>query len=155
MTKCDWYYGPTGTGKSHAAFRDFDPLTTYVHNVHDHGWWDGYCGQETVIINELREEIPYGQILDLIDKNPCTVRRRCSQPTPFLAKKIIITSALSPRGIYKDQILSVDNIEQLMRRINLIKLTEVYKPKEEEVVGEGSVLPPPPTSVPSGSFIDA
>ena len=43
-----WYWGETGTGKSRSA-RALYPLA-YVKNLNK--WWDGYDGQDTVIIDE-------------------------------------------------------------------------------------------------------
>ena len=74
MTKGEWYHGPTGVGKSHEAFKDFNPETHYV-KPNDGDWWDGYCGQSIVIINEFRGGMPYAELLDLADKWPKCVRR--------------------------------------------------------------------------------
>lgn len=127
MTTCDWYYGPTGVGKSHQAFLNFDPEKCYVFNLNDNGWWDGYKGQETVIINEFRGNIPYGELLDLIDKNAKYVKWRCREKVPFLAKHIIITSSLRPEDCYHNLAVS-DSLEQLFRRINLL-----WKKKQEDI----------------------
>lgn len=118
MTSCDWRYGETGTGKSETAFKDFDPDTHYVFK-NDNGWWDGYNGQEIVIINDFRGEIPYGILLQMIDKYPFEVRRRNREPFPFLAKKVIITSFGTPNEVYKN-LSQNDSLEQIYRRINLI-----------------------------------
>nr|UOF81080.1 rep protein [Cressdnaviricota sp.]UOF81292.1 rep protein [Cressdnaviricota sp.] len=119
MTTCDWIYGPTGTGKSIRAFKDYNPDTHYLLNVNDGGWWEGYTGQETVIINEFRGQITYGELLDLIDMHPKTVKQRCKEPAQFLAKHIIITSSMHPSEVYYN-LSRNDKIEQLYRRINLI-----------------------------------
>lgn len=126
MTQCDWFYGPTGTGKSHQAFKDFNPETHYVHPLQDSGWWDGYTGQQTVIINEFRGQIQFSELLDLIDKWPKTVPRRNREPVPFLAHKIIITSALHPQACYR-HVCKGDSYTQLQRRINIVHLTDTQQ----------------------------
>lgn len=118
MTTCDWLYGPTGTGKSHAAFKDFTPDTHYVWKS-DNGWQDGYAQQPTVIINDFRGEIPYNELLQMVDKWPYYVKRRGREPMPFTSKHIIITSSLPPDAIYHRR-LEEDSLEQLNRRINLV-----------------------------------
>lgn len=118
MTTCDWLYGPTGTGKSHAAFKDFTPDTHYVWKS-DNGWQDGYAQQPTVLINDFRGEIPYNELLQMIDKWPYYVKRRGREPMPFTSKHIIITSSLPPDAIYHRR-LEEDSLEQLNRRINLV-----------------------------------
>lgn len=120
MTTGIWYWGETGSGKSHKAFENYHPSTHYVY-PNDNGWWDGYKGQETVIINDFRGEIPYNQLLQLLDKWPMTVRRRNLEPWPFTSKRIIITSSLPPDQVYCRR-NEEDKIEQLLRRITLIQL---------------------------------
>ena len=124
MTKGYWYWGPTGTGKSHASFQDYDPKTTYVKCLEDE-WWCGYVGQETVLLNDFRGEIKYGQMLNLCDKWPHMVKVRNKEPVPFLAKKIIVTSSLHPVKLYA-KLNFDDSIEQLLRRFECVALNEVY-----------------------------
>lgn len=122
MTQGFWIWGDTGVGKSHEVFKDFDPETTYVLEVEDGGWWDGYQGEEKVIINEFRGQIPYAQLLDLVDKWPKKVKRRCMEPTPFLAKEVWITSSMPPHKIYHRQNEKDDSIRQLERRFIIREL---------------------------------
>lgn len=124
MTTGVWYYGPTATGKSHKAFENFHPDTHYVWK-NDNGWWDGYKGQETVIINDFRGEISYNTLLQMIDKWPFYVKRRNRQPMPFLSKKVIITSSLAPDMIYCHRDFE-DSIEQLLRRIDVVKMRQKF-----------------------------
>jgi hypothetical protein len=134
MTKCIWYWGKTSTGKSHNAFKGFDPSTHYVHNLNEQ-WWDGYTQQETVIFNEFRGQIKYNELLDFIDKWPKTVKRRNREPIPFTSKMIIITCPMRPQELYGGD--ELDNIDQLLRRIEIIELT--VKHQEIPVVEE---IPP-------------
>ena len=124
MTTCTWFYGPSGTGKSHRAYEGYDPKTHYIWKD-DNGWQDGYTGQPIVIINEFRGGIRYDEFLQLVDKWPYHLRRRGREPAPFLAKHIIVTSALSPSQLYCRR-HEADDIEQLKRRVKVVHLTEKY-----------------------------
>ena len=126
MTEAVWIYGATGVGKSHHAFEGYDPATHYIWS-HDKGWWDGYNGHPIVIMNDYRGEIAYNNLLKLIDRWPEKVSRRGREPTQFLAKKVIITSSLSPSDVYKNR-MEEDKLEQLLRRCEVIHMKE----KEEE-----------------------
>jgi len=121
MTKGIWYHGPTGVGKSHRAFDGFTPETHYVWK-NDKGWQDGYTGQPTVIINDFRGELPYNELLQLVDKWPYTLSRRGREPVPFLATKLIVTSSLSPDQVYHRRDVE-DSLDQLNRRFLIVKLT--------------------------------
>jgi len=120
MTTCIWYFGVTGSGKSHIAFQDFNPDTVYA-KPHDGNWWDAYKQQETVVINEFRGDIPYGFLLELCDKYPAFVARRNREPLPFMSKRIVITSVLHPREIYHN-LSENDTLAQLLRRISIVEL---------------------------------
>lgn len=135
MTKGIWYYGTTGVGKSHAAFEGYDPQTCYVKPVLDE-WWDGYTGQETVIINDFRGQIPFSEILNLVDKWPHYVKRRCREPTPFLAKRVIITSSMAPCEVYSGVTQDNDSLAQLERRFDVIKLTQKCPEGNNEPLGQ-------------------
>ena len=127
MTKGIWLYGPTGTGKSHQAFEGFSEETHYVVPLADKGWWDGYEQQETVIFNDFRGEVPYAMMLNLVDKWPMHVPRRCREPIPFTSKRVIVTSSQAPHEVYHRR-AEEDSIEQLLRRFEvkqcLVRVTE-------------------------------
>lgn len=124
MTEGFWYYGKTGTGKSHTAFSMAGD--DYFVWTNDGGWWDGYHGQHTVIINDFRGGIEYGLLLQLIDKWPVKVRRRGQEPMPFTSKRLIITSSLPPKEVYYN-LSREDSLDQLYRRIKLIHICELCR----------------------------
>lgn len=122
-----WIYGPTDAGKSHFALKDFTPSTHYIWR-NDNGWQDAYRQQQTVVINDFRGEIPYNELLQLLDKWPYYVKRRHREPMPFTSNRIIITSSLHPASVYNRRLVE-DNIAQLLRRIEL-KRMEARDPKK-------------------------
>lgn len=124
MTTCTWIYGPTAVGKSHRAYANYDPSTSYNYPF-DGDWWDGYRGEHTVIINDFRGQIKYDHLLRLIDKWPMKVRCRNQQPRPFTSKHIIITSSKHPSACYPNR-AEDDDIAQLLRRITVEHITEPY-----------------------------
>lgn len=116
-----WVCGPTGVGKSHLALKDYTPQTHYIWR-NDNGWQDGYRQQETVVINDFRGEIPYNELLQIIDKWPYFLRRRNREPMPFTSPIIIITSSMEPAQVYCRQLEKADSIDQLKRRIRVMKI---------------------------------
>jgi hypothetical protein len=45
----EWHYGKTGTGKSKHVRNKYPDAFIKSNDV----WWDGYAGEETVIIEEM------------------------------------------------------------------------------------------------------
>jgi len=123
QTKGIWYWGETGVGKSHKAFEGYTPDTHYVWQYEQSGWQDGYCQQETVIMNEFRGQVKYSELLELLDKWPYSVKRRHREPMPFTSKLIIITSSMHPKDIYTN-IDAKDSLKQLYRRCEIVEITK-------------------------------
>lgn len=135
QTTIIWIYGPTGTGKSHTVNARAPDAYCKPLGEADLKWWDDYRGEEDVWFDDFRGQIPYAELLTLGDKWKKTVSRRCRAPQPFLAKRIWITSALPPEGVYKRQVDKEDSIAQLQRRISeIIHLTERYIGTSDNVV---------------------
>lgn len=118
-----WLWGPTGTGKSKAAY-ELDP-TRHTVEPTDHRailWFDGYTSQKTLLIEELRpEQITFAKLLKLTDGYTC--REQTKGGMVWAAyERVIITSPLAPHEWPTDG----TGIEQLLRRIVTVKkFTEV------------------------------
>ena len=71
-----WFYGGTGTGKTREAVRlcrELYPDSWTMIDV-SRGWFDGYDGQEAVILDDLRSgHLAFAQLLRILDRYPCTV----------------------------------------------------------------------------------
>lgn len=126
-----WIYGGTGTGKSHYAYTtwlsqfgvdfksDGDKYFVKCFGEGDVKWWDDYDGQRYIILNEFRGQIPYAEMLSLIDKWPHQVSRRCKSPMNMCATHFCITSSMPPHLVYQKQSHrdEADSINQLIRRL--------------------------------------
>lgn len=123
MTKGIWYWGKTGTGKSHTAFENYHPKTHFIKDLNVQ-WWDNYEQQDTVIINEFRGEIKFSEMLDLVDKWPKNVPVRNSPSVPFTSKLVIVTSSKPPEEIYSGVCTDTERLDQLERRFEIIKLEQ-------------------------------
>jgi len=101
-TKREWityttvFWGPSGTGKSRRVFHEAgDNYYVLTRPSGPSVWWDGYEGQEVVVIDEFYGWISSGLFLLLLDRYPMTVQTRKGN-VQFVAKKIFITSNKPP-----------------------------------------------------------
>lgn len=96
-TQTTVYWGPPGTGKSSRALHEGGTDAFWLPKPHSRGavWWDGYDGQETVVIDEFYGWIQRDLMCRLCDRYPLFVETKGGS-VPFLAKKIIITSNKPP-----------------------------------------------------------
>ncbi|AXQ66009.1 MAG: helicase [Circoviridae sp.] len=111
-------HGKTGTGKSRAARELCKGQNYYVWTPQRGKWFDGYYGQNYVIFEEFRGQIPLGFLLTLLDRYECPVETKGGM-TEFIALKIFITSPLHPRDWY-ERCGDDDVWSQLNRRISEI-----------------------------------
>lgn len=88
--------GPTGTGKSRWAMENY-PNAYWKQRSN---WWDGYMGQETVILDEFYGWLPFDLLLRICDRYPLMVETKGGQ-VQFVAKTIIITTNSLPCNWYK------------------------------------------------------
>lgn len=114
-TEVYWYYGSTGTGKSHMAWEEagsdaYTPVSSK--------WWEGYDGHEHVILDDIRADwCPYNMFLQLFDKYP--MRIECKGGSrQFVSKKIWVTSPYPPNAFFQ---MSDEAITQITRRLTVIK----------------------------------
>ncbi|KAJ1619864.1 hypothetical protein T492DRAFT_848246 [Pavlovales sp. CCMP2436] len=90
------YYGPTGTGKTHSAMMWLPDAYSWGPSIRT--WFQDYDGEEEVILNEFRGQLPFSQLLELLDKWPTKVAKKGGS-CDFRGLKIAITS---PRRLLRD-----------------------------------------------------
>lgn len=113
----EWIYGPTGTGKTRYVVENKATTVTY-----NNGFFSDWGDSRTIAFEEFRGEIPYRLFLQITDnyQGHYTVNIKGGQKVVDL-DHIIITSPLSPQQVYNKQAEKEDSINQLLRRINVLK----------------------------------
>lgn len=113
------YYGPTGLGKTRKAYQD-NP-GAHIQGPGMDQWWDGYDGQDTVILDEYRGQFPFGKLLSLLDRYPTKVQVK-GGTAQMTATRFILTMPEHPKNLYPNLAAEVRDgkMSQLKRRINKI-----------------------------------
>jgi len=109
------FWGTTGTGKSRRAWEEAT-LLAYPKDPNSK-FWDGYSGQENVVIDEFRGAISISHMLRWLDRYPVIVEVKGSSCV-FNARKIWITSNLDPKDWYEN--LDIETYNALRRRFTSV-----------------------------------
>jgi len=90
------YIGPSGTGKSRKAFETYPQAYWGPKGK----WWDGYCGQETVVVDEMYgHRFSFSELLQLLDRYPFQVETK-GGVVQFTSRRIVFTSNQDPQDWY-------------------------------------------------------
>lgn len=119
--KVYWFYGPSGAGKTTAAYEMFadDPSNRYV-KVGKWSWWPRYDAHENVILDEFRLSAldrGFHELIELIGSMNYDVEYKGGHRS-FLAKNIVITT---PKDPYETCAHETEEIFQLIRRLTEVR----------------------------------
>jgi len=119
--RCRVYWGETRTGKSRRAWEEAG-LDAYPKDPNSK-FWDGYRGQEHVVIDEFRGTISISHLLRWLDRYPLLVEVKGSSVV-CKAKQVWITSNLHPKDWYQEDQATID---ALLARIEITKFSKPFK----------------------------
>lgn len=123
-----WFHGPTGTGKSRAAFEEGAYPVIY-----NNGFFSDWGENRILVIEETRGEIPYAKLLQLADGYHGYYAFNIKGGQRILdIDKLIVTSPLRPEECYPRQCQKRDSIQQLMRRVTKLVFFNEHGEQLEE-----------------------
>lgn len=123
-TKVEWFWGPSGTGKTRTAFELFnaDPVSFYFKSNGSKEWWQGYDGQPNVLIDDIRpDDFSFQYLLGLFDRYPFTVETKGGS-RQFLAEHIIVTCPYDVDTFLRKSFSAEgEKFNQFIRRVDNVK----------------------------------
>lgn len=119
------FWGDAGTGKSRWSAELAGESIYYLRRGNSNSvWWDGYEGQECVILEDFYGWIPFDTLLRIADRNPLMVDVKGGAKR-FLSKKIIINSNTDWREWYDHAGNKRLDFNALARRVDVaVRLTK-------------------------------
>lgn len=120
QTECWIFYGASGTGKTRLAHELAKRAGAfYSLSYGNHGtWWDGYNYEPTVIADEFKGSIKFGDFKRMVDRVPWTIERKGVAGTEFTSRTVIITSNYEPEEWW--ELKGEHDKQALRRRIHLL-----------------------------------
>ena len=100
LTTCTVYFGESGAGKSKRALEEGGPKAFWLPRPEgDRPWWDGYDGQEVIVIDDFYGWLKRDFLYRLIDRYPLNLEVKGGS-VPMQAKHVIFTSNKHPKEWY-------------------------------------------------------
>lgn len=111
-----WFFGPTGSGKTRMAFEMSNKESLWM-SSENLKWFDGYSGQEDVIVDDFRGDFTtFHFLLRLLDRYPLNVPIKGGF-VRWMPKRIFITCPFPPKDAYQ----GIEDKRQLYRRISQVR----------------------------------
>lgn len=125
--KVVWHTGESGSGKSFSRIdlaNEVGEDNIFYLTAFGNGAFDGYNGQAYLWIEDFKGELPFGELLRILDVYKAEIHARYAN-IKALWKEVHITSIYHPKGIYNKMVKEYERgqerQEQLMRRISFIR----------------------------------
>lgn len=123
-----WYYGPTGTGKSHRARRanaDDVEEEDFYYKMNNQ-WWENYENQDNILIEDVgQSHLWMGDHLKIWADRYAFRARVLFSSIVLRPKKIVVTSNYHPKDLWPDPAVHLP----IMRRFQIVHLEHPWDAK--------------------------
>nr|QXP07799.1 MAG: replication associated protein [Arizlama virus] len=116
-TKISIYWGASGTGKTRKVYDDAKKNNQTVYKKPNGPWWDGYDGQDVILIDDYDGYINFREFLQLNDRYPHKLPFKGGF-YEFVSKEIVYTSNVNPLGWYQN--IHTESFKAFQRRIEKV-----------------------------------
>lgn len=116
-----WLWGPTGCGKTLTVYEENEVDDIYRKPANNE-WWDGYCGQKVVLLDDFRASwFPFTYLLNITDRYPMQVAVKGGY-VHYSPQIVYITCPQPPEILYQGlEDRHEGSVAQLLRRITEVK----------------------------------
>lgn len=122
-------WGPTGTGKTHAATHNYGDSFYMLPQAKGSGiYFDDYAGQDTIVVDEMEgNRMTYTFLKAFCDRYPMTLPVHGGAGHQMVSKTIVFTSNTDPRLWYSNEVVKDWDTSPFKRRVTSeIHMTEKY-----------------------------
>ena len=130
-TQVVWLWGPTGVGKTRAAWEYTKEADLELFPKNDTKWWDGYTGQDVVLFDDFRaHHHDFAYLLRVFDRYDMIVESK-GDSGKLTCSKFIVTTPKDIEDTYTGTTFAdVEGIEQLHRRCTEVRVESWEQAKE-------------------------
>lgn len=123
----EWIWGPTGVGKSLSTRNAFPVLFNHPNTKQ---WWDGYNGQDTVLIDDLGKKTAewMGEYLKTWADHYPFVADFKGKSRMIRPKRIIVTSNYSMEEMFPDTNI-LEPLKRRFKQVHMLGNIGVYPPQ--------------------------
>ena len=114
-----YIYGETGTGKTRSVMEKYGYDNVYKTTNYQHPF-DGYNGEDVILLDEFRSSIQFGDLLQFLDGYPCKLPARYTDKVACYTKVYIISNIKLCEQYKNIQTEQPQSWNGLIRRINTI-----------------------------------
>jgi hypothetical protein len=113
-----YIYGDSGIGKTRAIYDRFDIHDIYRVPHYNHGMFDGYMGEDVLVLDEFTGGIKFTELMQYLDRYPVKLNARYKDPVACFTKVFIISNEPLNEWYQGIQQYQYTSYQAFLRRIN-------------------------------------